>query len=158
MSSVTSTITVNAAFLQEIKEDAREFRQLLTDAAEMLSNPRLSEVEPKCMVELFNRVRDQLALHFTLEEAYGYFEDALDAAPQLSETAETLRNQHQTLFADFGKIAEIAEDLLYGKVEDHQRARIARMYHNFRADLQQHESREHEMILAAFNDDIGCGD
>jgi hypothetical protein len=158
MSIATATVTINAAFLQEIKDDARELRCLLAQATEMLGPTHLPTVEPRRIVDLLNRIRDQLALHFTLEEAYGYFEDALNAAPQLCELAESLRNQHQQLFADFCRLTEEAEQLLYGEAGDHARARIARLYHNFRADLQLHESREHDLILAAFNDDIGTGD
>lgn len=154
----TGTVTVNAAFLQEIKDDSREFRQLLCQASEMLGPAHLSTVEPKRIVDLLLRLRDQLALHFTLEEAYGYFEDALNSAPQLSEQAELLRNQHQPLFMDLCRIVEAAEQMLYGESDDHARARIARMFHNFRADMQLHEAREQDLILAAFNDDIGAGD
>ncbi len=154
----TGTVTVNAAFLQEIKDDSREFRQLMAQAAEMLGPANLSTVEPRRIVDLLCRMRDQLALHFTLEEAYGYFEDALHAAPQLSEQAEMLRNQHQPLFVDFCQTVECAEQLLYADADDHARARIGRMFHNFLADMQLHEEREQDLILAAFNDDIGAGD
>ncbi len=154
----TSTVTVNPAFLQEIKDDAREFRQMLAQAGEMLGPTHLSTVEARQIVDLLARLRDQLALHFTLEEAYGYFEDAVNAAPRLSEQAEFLRNQHQTLFADYMRVFESAEQLLYESPDDHARASVARMFHNFRADLQLHESREHDLIMAAFNDDIGAGD
>ena len=158
MSIATGTLTINPAFLQEIKEDDREFRQLLCQAVETFGPAHLSVVEAKRIVDLLGRLRDQLALHFTLEEAYGYFEDAIDTAPRLSEQAESLRNQHQDLFADFCAVIETAEQLLYDETHDHLRSKIARMFHNFRADLQLHEAREHDLIMAAFNDDIGCGD
>lgn len=158
MDTATRTITVNPAFLQELKEDAREVRQLLAQATDLLGPVQLSVVAPRQIVDLLCRLRDQLALHFTLEEAYGYFEDAIDIAPQLSEQADALRSQHQALFADFCQIVDAAEQLLYGESQGHDRARIARMFHNFRAELQLHEAREHELIQAAFNDDLGCGD
>lgn len=154
----TGTVTVNAAFLQEIKDDAREFRQCLAQASELLGPGQLSELEPRSLVELLGRVRDQLALHFSLEEAYGYFEDAISAAPHLSEQAELLRAQHQTLFAEFGGTIAAAEELLYGDNDDDARARVARLYQHFRANLQLHEAREQDLILAAFNDDLGGGD
>jgi hypothetical protein len=158
MSIATGTVAVNAAFLQEIKDDAREFRRLVAQCSETTGPAHLGTVEPKRIVDLFGKLRDQLALHFTLEEAYGYFEDAVNIAPQLSEQAESLRNEHQTLFNDFCRIVETAEQLLYGEADDHQRARIARLFYNFRAELQLHEARENDLILAAFNDDFGAGD
>ena len=158
MITATGTIAVNPAFLQEIKDDSRELRQLLAQATEMLGPTYLATVDPRRMVELMGKIRDQLALHFTLEEAYGYFEDAVTAAPRLSEQAELLRNQHQSLFADYIRAVESAERLLYDLDNDHARARIARAFNDFRADLQLHEAREHDLILAAFNDDLGAGD
>jgi hypothetical protein len=158
MSTVTGTLAVNAAFLQEIKEDSRELRQLLCQSVEMLKPSHMQSVEPRRMVDLLGRLRDQLALHFTLEEAYGYFDDAIDAAPQLSETAEVLRGQHQTLFSDLCAIVEFAEQLLYGADEGNDRMHVADKFHAFRCELERHESREQDLILAAFNDDIGCGD
>lgn len=154
----TGTVTVNAAFLQEIKDDSREFRQLLVQAAELLGPSQLGSAEPKRIVDLLCRMRDQLALHFTLEEAYGYFEDALNAAPQLSEQAELLRNQHQPLFASFCQVVDGAEQLLYGPADEPARNHISRMFHTFLTDMQRHEEREQDLILAAFNDDIGAGD
>ena len=158
MSVIVGTVTVNAAFLQEIKEDARVFRQLLTQTAVMLEPAHLPALDCKCLVDLLARLRDQLALHFTLEEAYGYFEDAIDAAPRLCEQAETLRNQHQTLFAEFCQLVELGEQLMYHEMAEDGVEQVARKFHRFRAEMQLHESREHELILAAFNDDIGCGD
>ncbi len=158
MSIVTGTLTVNPAFLQEIKEDDREFRQLLCQAVETFGPAHLSTIEAKRIVELLGRLRDQLALHFTLEEAYGYFEDAIDTAPRLSDQAECLRNQHQDLFSGFCAIIDAAEQLMYEEPVNQQRGKIAHMFHSFRADLQLHEARENDLIMAAFNDDIGCGD
>jgi hypothetical protein len=158
MSIIAGTVTVNAAFLQEIKEDAREFRQLLAKASSMLEPVHLAALECRCLADLLARLRDQLALHFTLEEAYGYFEDAIDAAPRLSEQAEILRNQHQSLFAEFCQLVELGEQLVYQEVSEDRVEHVSRKFQRFLAELQLHESREHELILAAFNDDIGCGD
>lgn len=158
MSIATGTLTVNAAFLQEIKEDSREFRQLLCQSVEVLSDDQPQRVDARGLLDLLCKLRDQLALHFTLEEAYGYFEDALDAAPQLSEQAEALRNEHQSLFAQLIHIVDLADQLCKGDENVGLRMKIARLFHAFRADLQLHESRENDLIWAAFNDDVGCGD
>lgn len=158
MNLATGTVTVNAAFLQEIKDDAREFRQLLVQSADLLSPALVQHASVKRVVDVLSQLRDQLALHFTLEEAYGYFEDAIHAAPQLSEQAEHLRNQHQSLFVDYCRVVEAAEQLLYGERDDESRALLARLFRNFLADLQLHEAREQDLIVAAFNDDLGAGD
>ena len=88
MVTAQRTLTINAAFLQEIKEDNRELRQLLDDCAALLSRPHQAGVELRRVSQLFGKLRDQLAMHFSLEEAYGYFDDAIDVAPRLSRQAE----------------------------------------------------------------------
>jgi hypothetical protein len=158
MTTITGTLTVNAAFLQEIKEDAREFRQLLCQAVDLLGPSQMPTADLRQVADVLGRLRDQLALHFTLEEAFGYFEDALDAAPQLSQRAEALRSEHQTLFVDLCAIVDLAERMVYGRTGAEDRTELGRMFHRFRVDIALHESREHDLILAALNDDIGCGD
>ena len=109
----TRTVTVNAAFLQEIKQDNVELRELLEETSTRLlkNRPRLHDARQ--MVELLGQLRDQLAIHFSLEEAFGYFEDATEVAPRLSERAEELRAEHELFFRDICAICEQAEKLLY---------------------------------------------
>ena len=51
--TLTATVAINAAFLQEIKEDNRELHQLLHQANELLSRPRRT-VRPKLVVDLLS--------------------------------------------------------------------------------------------------------
>ena len=39
-------------------------------------------------------------MHFALEDAYGYFEDAVAEAPRLSDMAEQLHSEHDGLFLE----------------------------------------------------------
>ena len=80
MSVITRTVAVNAAFLQEIKEDNRLVRDFLQQALDLLSVPR--RVPARRIVNKLWQVRDQLAMHFALEDAYGYFEDAIVEADE----------------------------------------------------------------------------
>jgi hypothetical protein len=86
VSTLTSTVTVNAAFLQEIKEVNHELWQLLADLRHRCQRP-MAPGSCRSLVEKLCQLRDQLALHFALEEAYGYFEDPVDVAPQLCRHA-----------------------------------------------------------------------
>ena len=103
------TITVNAAFLREVKEDNAHLRELLTAVANVLAEPLPRRIRPKALAELLGRLRDQLATHFSLEEFFGYFDDALDVAPHLSERADVLRAEHGELFMQLCGIVEQCE-------------------------------------------------
>lgn len=155
--TITSTVTVNAAFLQEIKEDNRELRQLLDKTGEMVARPPQT-MRPRQVVDLMQRLRDQLAMHFALEEAYGYFDDAVSAAPRLSAEAKELRGQHATMFMELCQIVERAEKLLYHEAPGTIWPRIGKDFAAWFQRLMQHERREVALVLTAFNDDIGVGD
>lgn len=153
----STTVTVNAAFLQEIKEDNRELRQLLENIRTIFWRPKLT-TRPRHVVELLGQLRDQLAMHFALEEAYGYFDDAVSVAPRLCCEAETLRSQHADMFTGICNIAEEAERLLDNDARNDTFRQIVRRFAGWYDRLQDHERREANLVLDAFNDDIGVGD
>jgi hypothetical protein len=167
-------VSINPAFLREIKEDHHELRQLIHHTSAMLDRGNTSakrdepaaiadrdgpvEIDIPRLVEMLTRLRDQLAMHFSLEEAYGYFEDAITVAPHLCRRAETLRGQHFDLFAELCRLVESAEGLRYEQQPERLLARVTENYHAFLAKFREHESLECDLILEAFNDDIGTGD
>jgi hypothetical protein len=98
-------------------------------------------------------------MHFALENALGYLDDALEVAPRLDRRAKALRNEHEVLFADFCEIVDEAEALLDIQPKPRRSVtRVAVLFFDFQARLQAHEAREVELILEAFDDDVGCGD
>ncbi|NIP86535.1 MAG: hemerythrin domain-containing protein, partial [Planctomycetales bacterium] len=118
------------------------------------------EVPPRRVVRYFSWLRDQLAMHFALEDAYGYFEDAIAEAPRLSDQAEELRAEHDELFQEICELVEEAEQLMY-----HERpcgypeqTELAIRFYRFHARFQEHETRENQLVLDAFDQDIGVGD
>jgi hypothetical protein len=158
MVTAQRTLTINAAFLQEIKEDNRELRQLLDDCAALLSRPHQAGVELRRVSQLFGKLRDQLAMHFSLEEAYGYFDDAIDVAPRLSRQAESLRSQHPRLFVALCELVEEAEQLLYHERPPLELDDLASGFAQFHRELQEHEAHEDALIVQVFNEEIGGGD
>jgi hypothetical protein len=158
MALATRTVSINAAFLQEIKDDHHELRQLMHHTAAMLSRPAWMKIEFDRLVDLFAKLRDQVAMHFSLEEAFGYFEDAISVAPHLSRRAESLRAQHFQLYSDLSRLAERAESFLYHETAADEVACLAEDYQRFTASFHDHESRESELITEAFHDDLGAGD
>jgi hypothetical protein len=97
-------VSINPAFLREIKEDHHELRQLIHHTSAMLDRSGPVEIDYARLVDMLTRLRDQLAMHFSLEEAYGYFEDAITVAPHLCRRAETLRGQHFDHFAELCRL------------------------------------------------------
>ena len=148
--------TLNAAFLQEIKEDNKRLRELMSSVAQALSLPR--HVRALDLVRTLNDLCDQLAMHFALENALGYLDDALEIAPRLSRRARALRSEHDALFEDFRAIVDEAEKLLNHTHPRRHVTRVAVMFFDFQARFQAHEAHESELILEAFDDDVGVGD
>jgi len=157
MAAVTSTVTLNAAFLQEIKQDNKELQRLLADCREMLLSGRRT-FSRKRLGQVLNELCDRLAMHFTLEEAFGYFDDPLTVAPRLSRQAECLRSQHPALYLQLRAIVEELDRHAprMGTHTLHQH--LAPRFRDFDEKLRQHEAAENELILEAFDDDIGVGD
>ena len=154
----TYTVAINPAFLQEIKDDDRDLRRLLTHTLGALEPVRMERVSLRSVVDLLARLRDQLAMHFTLEEAFGYFDDPMEAAPRLLERAEVLRSEHAPLFLDICQLVERAEELMDGRATAQRLKRLAADFRSFYARFQKHEESENALILEAFDDDIGVGD
>ena len=158
MALAIRTVAINAAFLQEIKDDHHELRQLMHHTQAMLERPSWMTTEYDRLVELLGKLRDQLAMHFSLEEAFGYFDDAVSSAPHLCKRADFLRRQHAGLYSQLCGLAERAESLLYGEPNPADLTDLVDGYHAFSSAFAEHESRESELILEAFQYDIGTGD
>lgn len=158
MAVVTRTLALNAAFLQEIKDDNLQLRQVLVETDSVFDDLGSTFPPHKSVVDLLWRLRDQLAMHFALEDAYGYFDDAIAEAPRLSEKAEVLRRQHDDLFLQICELVEESEQLLYRECSTRHRSILAKRYRKFHVEFELHETRENKLILEAFDDDIGVGD
>jgi hypothetical protein len=155
-STSTRQLAVNAAFMKDIKDDNRDLKALM-DKIGPLSVPLPMAINhwPE-LIPLFADLRDQLAMHFSLEEAYGYFEDAIITAPQLSVTAEYLRSQHSHLFQ---QVCELADGALEVSADaEEQIEKFLRRFKQFQSEFEKHEEAELKLILDAMDDDIGVGD
>ena len=156
MASIVQTVTLDPVFMQEIKEDDRQLRLVLDRFRELVFDRSLAETDRPRLARLVMDVRDRLAFHFTLEEAYGYFDDPVTVAPRLSERVEELRVEHDELYADLGRISDLFEDLESFQAVDLATFREMSCEFLHRFDL--HEAAENALISQAFNEDIGVGD
>lgn len=154
----TSTVTINAAFLQEIKEVNEDLWKLLDEVKRLCSDPQSVQLRARGVVDLLAELRDQLAMHFALEEAYGYFNDPVHVAPRLSVAAAALRDEHQVLYTMIGNLAEEADELYRAGELSKSGPRVVERFHEYYDRFQQHENCENELILDAYDSDIGVGD
>lgn len=157
-STVTSTVTVNAAFFQEIKEVHQELYARLDQVRQLCRLPASSQAHARELIDVLAELRDQLALHFALEEAYGYFEDPVFVAPRLSELAGSLRDEHRVLYLELSDLVELVERWNYRGRLAGLWARVRGRFTQFDDQLLAHEARENELILQAYEDDLGVGD
>jgi hypothetical protein len=156
--SATRTVTVNAAFLQEIKEVNQELWQLLAECTRYCDHPIAASRPCSDFVQRLSELCDMLALHFALEEAYGYFDNPLDVAPRLADRCHALRNEHSGLYVEVVNLVDRATQLLYEKRLSQLTMHVPNAFRRFHQNLLDHEAREMELIQEAFARDLGVGD
>lgn len=150
------SLAINAAFLKDIKDDNRELKRVLDRLSPLVQHWQVAVNHWPEMVELLGELRDQLAFHFSLEEAYGYFEEAIETAPELSLVAECLRDQHATLF---GEVRDLADRILEVAPENGEGVSdFLRTLDGFRRRFERHEEDELALILDSMDDDLGISD
>ena len=154
----TRTVTVNAAFLREIKEVNQDLWRLLADVRRMCDSPATIDSAPRRFLGLVEELRDDLALHFALEEAYGYFENPIDVAPRLCRQANELRTEHHELYLMIVDLSEAAELLIHPSRVIGTVLTAVAQFQDFDQRLHRHESLENELIMEEYGGDIGVGD
>ena len=152
--TVSHTVTVNPAFLQEIKEVNEELWQLLGNLRSCFQRP-ISPSHCRQLVEKLATLRDQLALHFALEEAFGYFEDPAYVPISVGDSAEKLRQEHRTLYVWLSNLVERGEQMAYELHYTELALWLGPQFEKFDAALRDHESRENELIMDALEVDLG---
>ena len=155
---VTKTVTVNAAFLQEIKEVNQDLWRVVADVRRMCDAPETIDSAPRRFFGLVEELRDHLALHFSLEEAYGYFEDPVEVAPRLCRLANELRAEHHELYLKVVAFSEKAESLTQPDRVIGAVLAAVKEFKAFDERFKRHEARENELIMQESSYDIGVGD
>ncbi len=148
-------LTLNTAFLQEIKEDHVEFRKLLEDVLVSFTQKDLPSA--KQSVELLAQLRDALESYFALEEFYGYFKSSRTANLAVSQRAHKLRSEHQTLFVQLCDLVDRAEQVLYHESPTTLRD-VAQGMCKFYQAMRDHEQREMSLLMELHNQVLGGGD
>ena len=152
--AVQSGVTINVAFLQEIKQENIQFRQLIQTVANELRETKLAANQ---VMELFYSVREELETYFTLEEFYGYFDNAEITNPAVSTRARKLKGDHEALFLSFNEIVELIEQIVYRETDAKMNI-VVDLFNRFQTRLDRHEQAEMELMMRLCNEDIGVGD
>jgi len=154
----TQTVTVNAAFLEEVKEVNLELWNLLRQTSRYLNDASQVPLNSHRLLGQLVRLQDNLAMHFALEEFYGYFDDPLAVEPRLSESAADLRQEHGLLYLQLCDLIDFVEEHLHRRNLSGVLRTVRHRYGAFMDQFVAHETRERELILEAYEEDIGTGD
>ena len=149
MISNSRQVTVNAAFLKEIKEDNLRLYNLMENLRTFWLVPDPLALKPEWFSVLINELRDQLAMHFALEATFGYFDHADQVDALTAAESQRLRDQHEDLYLEIASIAEQVEEALYPEWNQTTYAAQIERFDQFYQKFQQHESAEFDLIMSA---------
>ncbi|MDG2221012.1 MAG: hypothetical protein P8L85_06515 [Rubripirellula sp.] len=145
-----STIVVNAAFLQEIKDSNPEFYKTIDRLRSVCETDDSPARLCRNLTRLLDQLREQIALQFSLEESYGYMLVPSHSDDFLGETAVEVQAHHGMLYMHLSDLAEQAEELQYRGVEPRQLRVLVESACEFEFRLREHERAENELIERSF--------
>lgn len=148
--------TINAAFFQEIKDDHHQLHELLCTLRKLVHRRQALSNHASELVNKLSDLCDQIALHFSLEEAYGYLEDLVQVTPHLHIQTGRLREQHANLFVMVRDLSDEASSRHKGSTMD--LFHIADQFLEFDRAFAAHEAAETKLIMISMNQDVGVGD
>lgn len=127
-----------------IDDEHRQLRGLLSDIG--------STPEPVAMIPLLKKLQALLLEHFEHEEADGGMPGMVSGrAPHLMTQLDHLMHEHEVFLSDVSTLIERA-----GRGDDPGAVHAA--FTDLASRLHDHESRETDLIMDAFESDLGGGD
>ena len=146
------TLSINPAFLQEIKDSNPDLWQTLDEVRQVCqSHDGRLEVSRR-LVRCLDALRDHLALQFALEESYGYIDIPTAVAHAADSAVEDVRGQHCALYLEISELCERAEELQYRGLAAEQLEQLIGETRSFDARLRRHEKLESDLIQGAYFD------
>ena len=152
-------VTINVAFLQEIKSDFG-FRDVLNEVYYKFRPTSDAErLSPRVAAELMESLRDELETYFALEEFYGYFEQSAVQNPCVNQKAAGLQSEHEALFLRISQMVEEIQQIVYHESgPELTLEKIADDLEDFCKALANHEQAEMDLMMRLCNEDFGVGD
>jgi hypothetical protein len=153
--AAASGVTLNVAFLREIKEDHFSVRE----QANQIFLRFKQGMTPREAVDWLSSYRDTLETYFALEKCYGYFNNAQITNPVISKRATELQDEHEVLFSDINQLIELTEQIVYRECgPELTLAEISDLFECFASRFEIHEQHEMELMLRLCNEEFGVGD
>ena len=153
-----SSGAAGAASLHEIKAVHHQLWRVMSELRKLLESPFPPSIEPPRFVRLLEQLRDGIGLHFTLEEACGYFDNPVSASPRLSHESLLLRAQHRALYLEISELVERASRDYDRKEQADWIRMVAKAFLWFCRRFETHEARENALLQQAYEEDLGGGD
>lgn len=150
--------SLNPAFLAEIKELNRDLWATCERLKRLTSRPISMSGQSHELFDLLMKFRELVAMQFSLEEAYGYYENATYFECSFAERAEALRRDHHRLFNSINRLCQIAEQMWREERLASLTTIIPVAFDEFYADFMAHEGKERELLSDAWIKDLGTGD
>jgi len=139
-------LTINAAFLQEIKEACSPLWERVYQLRESALNGLPLSVDVNHWVSQLTDLRAQLVNAFSLEETYGYITSASRPLAGVPFDPSEVRAQHAELYMQLSELCEQVEEAQYRGtiVRDFSNYSVA--FSSFADALQCHEQNEARLI------------
>lgn len=153
-----SHVAINAAFLQEIKDIHVELWGSLQEIRSMCRAVDQATHWQFRLVMAFEELRDLFAMHFALEEGFGYFENPAFIDLDISRRANELRSDHKALYCEICEICEWIDEARFQGRLSAKLSSVSLRFESFLDQFRIHESREQELIYDSFCNDLGTGD
>lgn len=103
----------------------------------------------------FRVFADRLIRTFSIEE-HGGLAELLIENPNNNSRGKELVSEHSTLFCDAQQISTMLEHCSPDDSEEFDRIQL--QIHEYLTDIRRHTEKEAELLMDAFNTDIGVGD
>ena len=150
------SVTLNVAFMSEIKEDF-DFRETLNNVYFRLNDQ--PTISPRDAAKELATLRDQLETYFAMEEFYGYFQQSATTNHRVNRQADLLRSDHESLFLQLNELVDLAEQIVYGECSKKVTiSDLTKELDSFCQALADHEQDEMGLMMRLHNEDIGVGD
>lgn len=142
-----TTVGVNAAFLQEVKDANPQLWANLREVRELVRHSEDSPSTSRRFVTRLGELRDGLGLGFSLEETYGYIEGS-NFPSGLFGTADALtaKMQHRDLYLQLHEICEMVEEAQYRGTICRDLPIFKGAFETFDSCFRAHEDLEAELI------------
>lgn len=139
-------VTINAAFLQEIKEACSPLSDRVYQLRESALNGLPLSVDLNQWVSQLTDLRAQLVNAFGLEETYGYITSASKPFSWVPFDPSEVRGQHAELYMQLSELCEQVEEAQYRGTILRDFSIYSEAFSSFADAFQSHEKHEAQLI------------